>query len=203
MRRIEGSRPSPAIVVAVLALVAALAGTAVAGPDATTSKLTKSKVNKLIDKRFPVGTAGIADNAVTTPKIADNAVTTPKIADAAITDPKVADDSLTGAKINEATLGSPLVRNLEMAQDSTVSDSNSPKALTVDCPAGKQLVGGGANIRGAGLFPPSINAAITDSGPLEPFLGPTSTTSWRASAAEYAADADNWTLTVYAYCADL
>jgi uncharacterized protein (DUF2141 family) len=49
--------PSPAIVVAVLALVAALAGTAVA-EQATTSALTKKKVkkiaNKQIDKRFPI-----------------------------------------------------------------------------------------------------------------------------------------------------
>ena len=59
MKRIKQRRPSPAIVVAVLALVAALAGTAVAGPDATISakKVTKKKVkkisNKQIDKRLP------------------------------------------------------------------------------------------------------------------------------------------------------
>jgi len=56
-------RPSPALFVAVLALVAAVAGTAVAGTDlgATTSKLTKKKVkktakkvaNKQITKRAP------------------------------------------------------------------------------------------------------------------------------------------------------
>jgi hypothetical protein len=44
------SRPSPAIIVAVLALVAALAGTAVAGPDANTSALNKKKVKKLVRK---------------------------------------------------------------------------------------------------------------------------------------------------------
>ena len=53
------SKPSPALIVAVLALVAAVAGTAIAGDDlgATTSKLTKKKVkktaNKQITKRAP------------------------------------------------------------------------------------------------------------------------------------------------------
>jgi hypothetical protein len=47
MGRIRTKRPSPAIVVAVLALVAALAGTAVAGPDATTSVVTNKKVKKI------------------------------------------------------------------------------------------------------------------------------------------------------------
>jgi hypothetical protein len=84
MRRIANSRPSPAIVVAIVALVAGLAGTAVAGPGAETSAVTKKKVKKIanrqINKRLPWGTAAIADNAITTPKIADDAVTAPKLA---------------------------------------------------------------------------------------------------------------------------
>ena len=43
-------RPSPAILVAVIALVAALAGTALAGPDATTSAITKKKAKKIARK---------------------------------------------------------------------------------------------------------------------------------------------------------
>lgn len=46
------SRPSPAIVVAVVALVAALAGTAVAGPDAGTSAINKKKVKKIVTKQI-------------------------------------------------------------------------------------------------------------------------------------------------------
>jgi hypothetical protein len=52
-RRIKGARPSPAILVAVMALLAALAGTAIAAnPVATTSakKLTKKKVKKIATK---------------------------------------------------------------------------------------------------------------------------------------------------------
>jgi hypothetical protein len=67
------TRPSPAIIVAIVALVAALAGTAVAGPGADTSakKVTKAKVkkiaNKQINKALPWGTGELASGAVTSP----------------------------------------------------------------------------------------------------------------------------------------
>jgi hypothetical protein len=51
MKRISRSRPSPAIIVAVVALVAALAGTAVAGPDASTSALNRAKVKNIAKKQ--------------------------------------------------------------------------------------------------------------------------------------------------------
>lgn len=83
MSGIARRRPSPAIIVAVVALVAALAGTAVAGSGAETSKVTRAKVkkiaNKQINKRLPWKTADIADDAVTTPKLANGAVVAPKL----------------------------------------------------------------------------------------------------------------------------
>jgi hypothetical protein len=62
MKRLKHSRPSPALVVAVIALVAALAGTAVA-EQATTSQVSKKKAkqiakkqaNKAVDALLPVG----------------------------------------------------------------------------------------------------------------------------------------------------
>ncbi len=45
------SRPSPAMVIAVVALSFALAGTAVAGPDSLTRAVTKSKVKKIAKKQ--------------------------------------------------------------------------------------------------------------------------------------------------------
>lgn len=96
MSRIKGGRPSAAIVVAVLALVAAVAGTALAGPDATTSvsknktkkiaKKTAKKEDKKQDKRnFPIDSSQIAAGAVGSGQVADN--------------------SLTGSDIDEASLG--------------------------------------------------------------------------------------------------
>lgn len=76
MKLSQASRPSPAMVLAALALVFAMVGTAVAGPDAMSSKITKSKVkkiatkqaNKAIDQAEPglnVNSAKTADNATT------------------------------------------------------------------------------------------------------------------------------------------
>lgn len=69
MPRIRIPRPSPAVLVAVLALAAALAGTAIAGPDATTSALTKSKVMKIAtkqaSKQINALAPGIADEQIT------------------------------------------------------------------------------------------------------------------------------------------
>jgi hypothetical protein len=75
MEKIRASRPSPGIVVAVLALVAALAGTAIAGTPATTSAINKKKVKKIATKQInklaptlsvaSADTAGSADTATT------------------------------------------------------------------------------------------------------------------------------------------
>jgi len=51
-RLIKASRPSPAIVIAALALVAAVAGTAFAGPEASTSAINKKKVKKIATKQI-------------------------------------------------------------------------------------------------------------------------------------------------------
>jgi hypothetical protein len=51
MRVVLHRRPHPAVVVGVLALVAALAGTAVAGPTANTSAVSKKKVKKIAKKQ--------------------------------------------------------------------------------------------------------------------------------------------------------
>lgn len=51
MSRIRRSRRSPAVAVAALALVAALAGTAIAGGGATTSAISKATVKKIANKQ--------------------------------------------------------------------------------------------------------------------------------------------------------
>jgi hypothetical protein len=87
MRRISG-RPSPAMAVAFIALLAALSGTAVALPGKNT-----------------VDSGDLKKNAVKTRDIARNAVTTPKIRNGAVNSRKVRNNSLTGTDINESTLG--------------------------------------------------------------------------------------------------
>ena len=72
-RRVRESRPSPALVIAVLALVAAIAGTAVAGPGATTSKLTKKKVVNIADQEINKLAPGLSVAHANTADTATNA----------------------------------------------------------------------------------------------------------------------------------
>jgi len=92
MERIKRARPSPAVLIAVVALVAALGGSAISGvatpalnkkDKKQVKKISKKQAKKQVSKQFPVDSPKIADGAVSSPKIADAAVTPAKIADAA------------------------------------------------------------------------------------------------------------------------
>jgi hypothetical protein len=100
-------RPSPALVISIIALAVACTGTAVAIPGsdrvgagdiragAVRSSEVENRSLRGLDVRLQtIGTAQLADRAVTNPKLADDAVETAT----------VADDSLTGADISESTL---------------------------------------------------------------------------------------------------
>jgi hypothetical protein len=127
-------RPSPALVVAVVALVGAVAGTAVADPAATTSALSKKKVkkiaNKEIAKQFPVATDQIVDGAVTAAKLADGAVTGAKLANDAVS-------------VVARTATSAATTDSDGTQNGGATSVNRATA-TANCQAGEQVIGGGA-----------------------------------------------------------
>ena len=83
-------RPSPAMVVASVALLVALGGTSVAA------------VNQLAANS--VGTSQLKSNAVTTPKIKNSAVNASKLASNAVATAKIASNAVTNAKIANGTI---------------------------------------------------------------------------------------------------
>jgi hypothetical protein len=72
-----------------------------------------------------IGTAQIADSAVTTAKISNNAVTTAKISNANVTTAKIADDAITTAKISALQ-----VTTAKIANDAVGPDQLSNTAVT-------------------------------------------------------------------------
>jgi hypothetical protein len=88
MKTLKGLRPSPALVIACLALFVALGGVGYSA--------VKLKANSVKSK-------AIKSNAVTAPKIASGAVTSGKIADNAVTSNKIASGAVTSGKVFFAT----------------------------------------------------------------------------------------------------
>ena len=83
-------RPSPAMIVACLALLVSLGGTSVAA----VSQLANNSV----------GTPQLKNNAVTAPKIASNAIVAAKINSASVTNPKIANNAVNSAKVANNSL---------------------------------------------------------------------------------------------------
>jgi hypothetical protein len=141
------SRPSPALVVAVVALVAALAGTAVAAdPGASTSALSKKKVKKIakkqaakaIDAEFPIGESQISDGAVTSPKILDGDVGSADLGA----------DSVNAEKIGADAVGTSELGNVELRSEGfTIEDDANPfEQSEVDCNNNEQAISGSVGL---------------------------------------------------------
>lgn len=100
--------PSPAMLVAMIALVAALAGTASALPgkgDVDKNDLAKGAVTKKALKTAAVTTKAIQDGGVATIDLADGSVTSAKIGGDAVSSAKIGANQVTGADVDESTLG--------------------------------------------------------------------------------------------------
>jgi len=118
MSAILRHRPSPAMIVACIALAVALGGTSYAA-----IKLPKNSV----------GAKQLKKNAITAPKIRRNAVTGAKVLNNSITGAKVLNNSITGADVNEATVAQvPSAANASHATsaDQATSASSAVTAVT-------------------------------------------------------------------------
>jgi hypothetical protein len=98
MSRIFRRRPSPSMIVALVALFVALAGTATALPG-------RARVKKDDISRAAVRSVHIKSRAILSKHIKSRAVTRSKIAKRAISSSEVGQDALTGTNIVESSLG--------------------------------------------------------------------------------------------------
>ena len=103
-------RPSPALIIAIIALIAALGGTAWA--------------------------AGLKKGSVGSRQLKSGAVTTGKIGINAVTSPKVAKETLTGADIDVAKLGTVPSATHASSADLASALSDGSEKRVAGCPAG-------------------------------------------------------------------
>jgi hypothetical protein len=128
MRTIVGSRPSPSLVISMLALFVALTGTA-------TALNGQSVIDHNDLQPHVVHTGKIHGGAVTTPKLAGGAVTTAKLADGAVTNAKIDNGQVTTAKIAPAAvtfsrIAGGAVGTSRIAQGAVIADKLAGGAVT-------------------------------------------------------------------------
>jgi hypothetical protein len=111
-------RPSPAMIVACLALLLALTGSAIA------AGVTRNSVRSAQIADGTVHTVDLRDNAVNAPKIAPDAVGSEEIAENAVSSPEVAPDSLTAGDLGAAS-----VTSSEVADQSLTADDLGPNSV--------------------------------------------------------------------------
>jgi hypothetical protein len=200
-------RPSPALVIACVALFAALTGSAIAagvGKNTVRSPQIVDGTIRTVDLRDNAVAAGkIAPDAVDTTEIAENGVDSSDVAPesltaadlgaASVTSSEVADQSLTANDLGPDSVGSSelqagAVRASELGaiiavSNSTTINTGANASVSVDCPTGTVAISGGNT---AGDYRVALTGAQrTGNG-------------WIAHAHSYAPA--NTSLTVYAYC---
>ncbi len=200
-------RPSPALVIACIALFAALTGSAIAagvGKNTVRSPQIVDGTIRTVDLRDNAVAAGkIAPDAVDTTEIAENGVdssdvapdslTAGDLAPNSVTSSEVADQSLTADDLGPNSVGSSelqtgSVRASELGTIIQVSNSTGIAAganggVSVDCPAGTTVISGGAQ-------PANFGVEMTSS--------LRSGNGWLYQAKNQNGAAS--TLTVFAYC---
>jgi hypothetical protein len=171
-------RPSPAMVVACLALFVALAGTGVAAVSAL--------------PRNSVGTLQLKRNAVVARKIAPNAVRSGHVLDGTLLVSDFKPGQIPqGAKGDKGDPGAPGLSGLQIVSGQKNVVNANFAALSVSCPAGKRVLGGGVK----------TNVVVAGTGPYVYNSQPFGNNGWEAEMA--ALPAKSWTMTVYAVCANV
>jgi hypothetical protein len=174
VRNILRRRPSPAFVLASIALLVALGGTSVAAVQA----VAPNSVGSRQLRSNAVTSPKIAARAVTSSKLANNAVTGAKIASAAVTGGKIAPNAITTVQVRARSLlssdfaagqipqgpagppglqgaqgiqGPPGLSGVQIVTASTDASTAGVQFVTASCPSGKKVIGGGAQATGTAV----------------------------------------------------
>jgi hypothetical protein len=169
--------PSPAMVLAAAALLVALGGTSIAA------------VSQI--PRGSVGAPQLKSNAVTGAKIANNTITSIDVRNRSLRRIDFGQGQLPAGPVGaQGPQGPPGLSAREQVGAETVLNSAAQKNITVTCPMGKKVIGGGVELSGAGRARVTVteNKPVADNG-------------WEAEAFEAVPTGQTWKLVVHAICA--
>jgi hypothetical protein len=159
---------TPGNAVAMIALVIALGGTAVAASNLPNGSVT---------------TAKLASSSVTSDKLANSAVKSAKLANASVTSAKIAPGTLDASRFKPDVLGGLSTSKITIVAGTPVNvpASSTGTTATAGCPAGQRAVSGGFNV---GSF-----AVVDATGPTGDGLGWSVTAETGATPASISATA--------------
>jgi hypothetical protein len=138
-------RPSPALVVSVIALAVALSGTAMALPG-------KNTVDSGDIVKKQVKASDLAKGAAKAPKIAANAVRSGKIKDGTVTGADLAPDTINRGQIGAGAVWAAELGTIhDRTETANVGSGGSSNFATANCVGNEQVISGGAEWAGLGL----------------------------------------------------
>lgn len=160
----------------------------------TSGKIKNGGVNALDIGAGQVTNDKLATGAVSAKKIAKKAVTERTIADEAVTTSQIGKEAIDASKIS-ASLWNQLVRNVSYFNSVSVTNDEPNKTATIECPKGKEAIGGGARLEGE-LKEVAVTGSYPSTGPAR--------NSWTAIGHESGAGPyGDWSIVAFVVCAEL
>ena len=161
----------------------------------TSGKIKNGGVNALDIGTGQVTSTKLATGAVTGKKLAKKAVSQRTLANEAVTTAKLGNESIVASKLSGSLYGQ-LLRNIAYENSSSVTNNEQNKTALVNCPAGKQALGGGVRLEGE-----LAGVAVTGS---YPSSNGTQRTGWEAIAHETGAGPyGDWSIVSFVICAEI
>ncbi len=192
MRKPHIKGPSPALVIAILALFVAGSGSAYAASKITSSQIQKGAITTSKIASKAVGTGKLKTESVGTKKLKDQAVTTGQIGDQAVTTDQLGDQAVTKSKLGDGAVGAKKMGNIVTRNaTTTIGPAPATGTATALCQTDEKVISGGynSNIGPTTIFIAGENVrASTENG-------------WRVSGIN--AGGASVSLTVTAYCLEL
>ena len=176
---------SPATVIASIALLFALTGTAVAGGLVTGANILNGSIASVDVMNETLRTVDIKNGTLLPEDFKGKKLPAGPKGDQGPAGP-VGPQGPAGPA---GPQGAPGLSDVTTVQSESANNSDAEKLADASCPAGKRIVGGGALLIGAGGF-----VALDENWPVN-------ATTWRARAFEVNATAANWSVRAYAICA--
>jgi hypothetical protein len=143
MRKLRFKKPSPALVIAVIALFVGLSGGAYAANKIGTNQIKGKAVTtgKLAGKA--VTTGKLAGKSVKTGKLAGQAVTESKLGDQSVTSSKLGDGSVTSSKLSDESVKSDELGRINTRTEDTTIAPQTNGTVSVSCESDEKVVSGG------------------------------------------------------------